>query len=454
MSALRAGRRAARAAIRAAVTAALLIWGAAGPGPARAQELSAATGTLPSGVVYEVRADPAQAAAAVALWYRAPAAGFEGTPLPGLSRLAATTVAGSAPVTGTPLGRLVQGFGGRLAVAAYPDSVSITALVPPDRVAQTVRAMTADYFAPVVTADGLRLAGREAAAELVLRSYEPEAIEDALGEALFAAGPLHDGVFGKPGALAGVPLERVRAYAERAFRPANATLILTGNVDRAVLREVAARPSPGSLVPEPPAPQTARPAGVPLSRQANIVGTGLGWIGPPIADEAAATALDFAAEALFGARTGVVPKALGDRKASVTGKFLTYHAPGAFLVTITGPEAAAARPLVEKAIADAAHPMPQPAFEAARARFVYRLLDQMETPADVADVYGWYTVEGAPAYAPAEGGTDGRYFTLAAKLTPASVAAAVAKYLGVPPAVVTLTRPAPKPSAKPGKASA
>jgi zinc protease len=438
--------------MRAAVTAAFLIWGAAGP--ARAQDLTASSGVLPSGVRYQVRPDPAAAAAAVALWYRAPAAGFEGSSLPGLSRLAAATVAGSTPVTGTPLGRLVDRYGGRLAVAAYPESVSITALVPPDRVAQTVRAMTGDYFAPVVTADGLRLAGREAAAELLLRSYEPEAIEDALGEALFAAGPLHDGVFSKPEALAGATLERVRAYAERAFRPSNAILVLTGNVDPAVLREVASRPNPGPPAPpERAAPQTARPAGSPLTREANIAGTGLGWIGPPIADEASATALDFAAETLFGNRTGIVPKALGSRKASVTGKFLTYHGPGIFLVTITGPEAAAARPVVEKAIAEAAVPMPQPAFEAARARFVYRLLGQMETPADVADVYGWYTVEGAPAYAPAEGGTDGRYFTLAAKLTPASVAAAVAKYLGAPPAVVTVTRPVPKasPSPKPGK---
>ena len=64
------------------------------------------------------------------------------------------------------------------------------------------------------------------------------------------------------------------------------------------------------------------------------------------------------------------------------------------------------------------------------------------------------TTATAPAYAPAEGGTDGRYFTLAAKLTPASVAAVVAKYLGGPPAVVTLTQPTPKPSPKPGKAAA
>ena len=64
----------------------------------------------------------------------------------------------------------------------------------------------------------------------------------------------------------------------------------------------------------------------------------------------------------------------------------------------------------------------------------------MSTPADVADTYGWYAVEGDAAYAPAEGGLGGRYFTLAAKLTPASVAQAAGRYLDGPPAVVTLTK--------------
>ncbi|MDQ2992039.1 MAG: hypothetical protein M3R30_04370, partial [Candidatus Eremiobacteraeota bacterium] len=60
--------------LRAAVSAALLVClGAAAP-----------TGTLPSGVVYELRPDPAQSAAAVALWYRAPAGGFDNPPGPGL----------------------------------------------------------------------------------------------------------------------------------------------------------------------------------------------------------------------------------------------------------------------------------------------------------------------------------------------------------------------------------
>ena len=80
-------------------------------------------------------------------------------------------------------------------------------------------------------------------------------------------------------------------------------------------------------------------------------------------------------------------------------------------------------------------------FAAARAAFVYRLLGDMETPSEISDTYGWYAVEGAPAYAPAEGGVGGRYFTLASQLTPASVAQAVATYLGPSPGVVTVVKP-------------
>jgi predicted Zn-dependent peptidase len=219
-----------------------------------------------------------------------------------------------------------------------------------------------------------------------------------------------------------------------------------------VLGSVAARSGDTSAAsPEPAATSApaARTAGTePLRRTGIVGGTGLGWLGPPIADEPAATAMDFLADALFAPKTGAVAKALGTRKAAVTGKFVTYHDPGVFLVTITGDEAAAARPIVEQTVAGAAMPMSVAAFEAARAAFVYRLLAAMGTPAEVADTYGWYAVEGDAAYAPAEGGLRGRYFSLAAALTPASVAQAAARYLAVPPAVVTITkRAAPPPKA-------
>ena len=429
---------------RAALVAALLI--SSLPSTAGAQATPAPTpalaptGKLPSGVAYELRPDPTQRAAAVALWYRVPAGGFSEPAVPGLSGLAAQTVAASVPVTGTSLGRLVDGFGGMLSVAVYPNSVSITALVPPERAVAVVRAMTADYFAPVVTEDGLAIGLREAGQDALVRSFEPDdAIEDALGTALFAAGPFHDGTIPREGAFAGVDLERVRAFAERAFRPANAILVLTGAGDADAVAAVASRvgeaPGEAELAPAQ-MPRSPAPAQV----TANTAGIGLGWAGPPIADETSATALDFLADALFAPRTGVVSKALGDRKVSVSGKFVTYHSPGVFLVTLSGDDAEAARPIVERAIAQAATPLPAAVFRAARAGFVYRLLGDLETPAEIADTYGWYAVEGDAAYAPAEGGIRGRYFSLAAGLTPQSVARTAARYLGRTPVIVTLIK--------------
>ena len=424
----------------AALVAALLVCGppaarAAGPAPA-------ATGA-PAGLTTIVRPDPAQNAAAVALWYRAPTGGFGPKPVPGLSRLAAMTVTASTPITGTSLGRLVTRYGGRLTVAAYPSAVSITALVSPESAAAIVRAMTADFFAPVVDQGGLQTGRRDSAEDALLRSFEPsEAIENAIGTALFADGPFHDGTIGTPATLAAVPLADVKAFAERAFRPANAVLVLTGNVDPAAAQSAVTRDGAAADAEPVPAPASRSAAPVVL-RSASVDGQGLGWAGPPIGDEASATAMDFLAESLFAPKTGSVQRALGPLRATVTGKFVTYHDPGTFLVTIAGDDAAAALPIVKRAIAAAASPMPPAAFNAARAAFVYRLLSELQTPAELADTFGWYAVEGNAPYAPAEAGMQGRYFTAAAALTPQAVARVAARYLAVPPAVVTLTKAAP-----------
>lgn len=421
---------------RAACVAALFV--ALLAAPAASQQPAPRTGTLPGGVVYTLAADPAQPAAAVALWFRGPDAGFGTTPVPGLARVAAKTVAASSPITGTSLAKLVTGFGGRLSVAAYPQSVAITALVPPARAAEVVRAMTADFFAPVVADDGLQTARREVEQDALYAAFDPEqSLEDALGAALFASGPLRAGTIATPQAVRGLPLSEVRGYAERVFRPANAILVVTGNADASVLERVATRQD-GAAGAEAPLPQRALAAPAQIRRDAFVAGIGLGWVGPPIATEADATALDFLADAYFSPRSGIVTKALAGKGAVATGKFVTYHDPGVFLVTISGDDAAAARPIVERLLAGAAKPLDRAAFAAAQAAFVYDILQSTVTPHDLADTFGWYAVEGDPAYAPAAD----RYLKLAAELTPAAVARVAARYLAKPPGTVTFTRSA------------
>jgi len=80
-------------------------------------------------------------------------------------------------------------------------------------------------------------------------------------------------------------------------------------------------------------------------------------------------------------------------------------------------------------------------------------LSDVQTPAQLADVAGWYTIEGNPAYAPLPGLEDGAYFRALRSLTPGFVAETARKYLGKPPAIVTLSesKPAPKPKASPAQ---
>jgi predicted Zn-dependent peptidase len=407
-------------------------------------------GTLPSGGTYLVRPVAGAPVAAIALWYRASSSGFDALPAPGLGRLAATAVAASQPITGTPLGTFINRLGGRMSISAYPESVSVSLLVPADRAPQAIKALTRSFFAPVLTDAGLQAARRTVAEEAAIRSMGPEStIEDSLYATLFAAGPDKAPPFPAPAALDGFTLAQVRSYAERAFRPANAVLVLSGAVtpeltgDALTGRE-GADPLAETVLPKPVAQPTA------VSIAGTDPGFGLAWAGPPIADEAAATAFDFIADYLFG-DGGALQRAAAAAGTTLDGTFVTYHDPGVFIVEATGGNVAATRSALTAAIAAIEKPLPAVVFERARRQFTYRLLSHAQTPDLIADNYGWYTVEGGSAYTPGEGGASGAYLRAVAALTPASVAAAATRYLSRPAATVTMATDdaAPAPVATP-----
>ncbi len=395
-------------------------------------------GALAGGGTYIVRPMAGAPVAAISLWYRAPAGGFDATPVPGLARLAATAVAASKPVTGTPFGTFVNGIGGRITISAYPESVSISVLVPADRAAQTIRALTRSFFAPVLTDGGFDDARRTVAEEAAIRQLGGDAaITDRLYASLFSSGPDTVPPYPPPAAVANMTMAQVRAYAERAFRPANAVLVLSGHVTPDLTSAALAGREGAAPGVETPIPDvTATPE--PVSAKGPDGGFGLMWAGPPIADEQAATAFDFIADYLFG--DGSELQAAADAVGtSLDGTFVTYHDPGVFFVTATGGNAGAIRTAVTSALERLRTPLPADVFERARRAFVYRLLSHSETADLMADNYGWYAVEGNPAYAPGENGAQGRYFRAAAALTPAFVAATVTKYLSRPGADVTVT---------------
>ncbi len=382
--------------------------------------------------------------ATVALWYRAPQTGFGAKPIPGIARLAAEAIAASAPIVGPPLSARVAALGGRLAVSTYPDSTAISVVVPAAAAPEIVRAMTVAYFSPVLEDDGVRAAQRDVAQAALVHTFSIEGtVDDALLAALFADGPAHAPQLGTPNGIVAIAAADVRSFAIRAFRAQNAVLVVTGNVDASIgASAVDGRPvaagdplagpelaAASAPVPEPVPTETAAPSGPAL---------GLGWIGPAIANEREATALDFLTDYLFRPEYGTVARAL-PADLALNGRFVTYHEPGVVMVTASGTGAAAARPTILAAIEAAKTPLAPDVFRAARLAFLGRILDDLSSPVSVADTLGWYAVEGNAAYAPGNGGAAGVYFTNANALTPEFVAATARKYFAAPGAVVTFT---------------
>jgi predicted Zn-dependent peptidase len=425
--------------VRAALLGAALVLSSAGAGPDAGTAPASLSGQLAGGGTYLIRPTGGASVAAVALWYRAPAGGFGTEATPSLSRLAASAVAASRPVTGTSLADFVRRVGGRLSISAYPESISVSVLVPSDRGADAVRAVTRSFFAPVLSDAGLVLARRNVLEDGSIRGFDRGAvITDALYAALFAAGPAKIPPYSATASFTTLPLDTVRTYAERAFRPSNAVLIVTGTVDPAVLSAALPGREGAPAGTETPAPETLAASAAPVRAPGPEAGFGMGWAGPPIADEREATAFDFIADYLFYPDTGVVQKAVRDTGSSLVGTFVTYHDPGVFLLTSSGGDQAAVRAAVDTALLAIRQPLAAAAFEAARHQFVYHILSDAQTPAALADTYGWYAVEGNPNYAPGEGGIAGRYLSTAAGLTPEFVAATAAKYLDRPGAAITI----------------
>ncbi len=231
--------------------------------------------------------------------------------MPGLGRLAASAVAASQPVTGTSLSAFVHQAGGRLSISTYPESIAISVVVPADRAADAVRAMTRSYFSPVMSEPGLVAARRSVIEDGTVRSYDHgAAITDAIYAALFAAGPAKIPPYGSTGSFSTLTMDAVRTYAERAFRPGNAVLVVTGAVDPAVLNAALPGREDAAAGAEKPAPETLAAASGPVSARGAEPGFGLGWAGPPISSEREATAFDFIADYLFYPDTGVVQKAV------------------------------------------------------------------------------------------------------------------------------------------------
>jgi predicted Zn-dependent peptidase len=401
-----------------------------------------AMGSLPRGGSYVLDPDPTVGSAAIGLWFRAPGAGYDNAS-PGISNLAATAAAVAPLASGKSLYALVHTVGGELNIAVYPDIVGIGAVVPAPAARRIVAAMTAAYYAPNVDDLAVKTARANAAVLGVQQRYESDAtLHDLLFRQVFTGGPAHypplpDSVT----QLTSISTAQVDAFAKRAFRAENSVLTLTGNIDTSSVTAVTDGGGGGSM----DAPFDSTLARTPVSATAtgSIDGVGLAWIGPPIADQKAATALDFVADYLFRERTGVVSKGL-DRSRSdalVAGQFVTLHDPGVMVVTIGGEHEKQTEQKVLAALGQLAQPMDPQTFNAAREAFLYHVAADTQTPQERADNLGWYTVEGNLQYAP--GIAEGSYAKAARELDPQYVADVVRRYLHNP-VIVDLVAASPQ----------
>ncbi|HLX25733.1 MAG TPA: hypothetical protein VKR05_01970, partial [Candidatus Cybelea sp.] len=270
-------------------------------------------GSLPRGGSYVLDPDPTVGTAAIGLWFRAPGAGYDSA-TPGISDLAATAAAVAPLASGRSLYELVHTLGGDLNIEVYPDIVGITAAVPASAARRVVAAMTAAYFAPAIDEKAVKTARANAAVLGVQQRYEADStLHDLLFKQIFAAGPAHYPALPTSVAqITSMSAAQVDAFAKRAFRAENSVLALAGNVDETSITAVTDGRGSGTMDPPFDSPLTSTP--VSATATGSVDGVGLAWIGPPISDEKAATALDFVADYLFRDETGVVMRALDQAK--------------------------------------------------------------------------------------------------------------------------------------------
>ena len=400
-------------------------------GNAAAESALQQTGALPRGGTYVIDPDSTIASAAIGLWFRAPGAGYDNS-TPGIADLAATAAAVAPLASGRSLFALVHSVGGELNVEVYPDIVGIATVVPASAARRVVAAITAAYYAPAVDDAAVKTARANAAVLGVQQRYEADAtLHDLLFKQIFADGPAHYAPLPISVAqITSVSTAQISAFAKRAFRSENSILALSGNVDASSLTAVTDGGGAGRM--DPPYDSTL--AAPPTSATASglIGGIGLAWVGPPIADEKASSALDFIADYLFREETGVVTRALDQSAsdASVVGQFITLHNPGVMVVTIGGDHADKVRDRVLGALSALRTPMDAQTFNAAREAFLYHVASDTQTPQERADNLGWYGVEGNLVYAP--GIVDGTYGRSVRALDPAYVADVVKQYLATP----------------------
>ncbi len=391
----------------------------------------------PAGASIIVQRDATASTTALELWFRAPSAGYD-SQNPGIARLALTALAASRPTShGTSLAEFVKALGGTLSINAYADLSMVGVSVPSWQGAGAAKHLAAAYFTPSISDDGLKTAVRDCAIAGTESRFDADRLlQDALFAHVFESGPAHYAPTPQSASdFSKIPAQDVKAFAARAFAPANAIVSAAGAIDDAVMAPFD-RVSQGSPA-QPPLDSALSNRATDVAVDAAVEGLGLAWTGPGITDEKNATAMDFIADYLFDPDHGTLTTTLPAKsQVLIDGQFITLHDPGVMLVTVSGSGAADMRQNVLDAVSALQKPMDAKTFAAARAAFVYHILSQIQTPLSRADNFGWYAAEGNLPYAP--GSDSGAYLRAAESLDPGFIAQAARRFLQHP-SVVTLS---------------
>jgi predicted Zn-dependent peptidase len=434
-----------------AVTAALATLPAGGLAAAPSAKLANGESVLSDGLTVAVRRATLSPTAALEVWIVAPSDGY-GPSKPGIARLTALSII-ATKVSGQSLRDIVRANGGQLMVSVFPSSTEIAILAPANVANQLADALVAQVLHPTIDGAGFHEAKLRLAEQLAVATTAADALlRDAIFGQLFVSGPFHASTYGATDILHQLAQTDVESFAAQAYVPANEIVVAVGgDLDEAALTKRIADAAPNA------AATTAMPASVrgqaaqaPVpSGFADTPGVGLGWIGPSVADERTSTAMDFISDYLTRPDYGLVAKAIqnADPTADFGGQFITLKDAGVFYMTVVGgtlssDAALAAMRNAVKPLLDG--PLPPAEFSRALAAFRTHTLLDTQTPQQIADNYGWYFAQGAPAYAPAV--TDlhlsGDYYGQAAGLTARTVYEAAKTYLGATPVVATV---APRP---------
>ena len=427
---------------------AALALSAVGAGSAGAATLAPGETVLPNGLTVAIRRATASPTVSLQVWFNCPSDGYEGTQ-PGIARLAALAVL-DQKAGGSSFRDDVRSYGGQISVAIFPEATQFWINVPA-YVAEPMQSLLLERtFKPAFDEAGFRAARDRLAEQQTLAQSAPDSLlRDGLLAALFSSGPRRSSTYGTSQGLRAIGLPEVRAFATKAFAVGNAIVVAAGVLDAEQLRrrvEKTVLPTGSPAPVRASVPATTLPdAAVPLLSQAAVPGTAIGWTGPSIDDELSSTAMDFISDYLTRPDYGLVFRAVHDLNpsASFNGQFITLQHQGVFYVSASGPglDPVATQQAIRKGMERVVSgPLPKAEFARALDAFRTHMLRDTQTPQEIADNYGWYFSQGAPAYSPSarQVGLDGDYFARISSLTPRIVVDVARRYLAGHAAIVTL----------------